>query len=284
MLGRSASFDLPLAALLALASAAPAYAADPNDPLGNEAAVAAPSASTAEEPTDAPAKTDDGDRWEIMVAPYLWASAMKVDISTPQGENVQVDESFTKILSAIKFVFMGALDARKGRFVTVNDLIFLHTGSDTKGSIGPGLVKADTDLRTIVFTSVAGYRVVDKGPMFVDLMAGARLTSMRAELDLTGPLRSVEREKSKTKIGPVIAGRVRVPFNEKWGAALYGDIGGFGITSDISWELIGTVQYDISSHWRLGAGWRHFVAKQDKNDFDTDLKLTGPFLTAAYRF
>ena len=284
MLGRSASFDLPLAALLAVASAAPAYATDPGDPLGNEAAVAAPSASTAEEPTDAPAKTDDGDRWEIMVAPYLWASAMKVDISTPQGENVQVDESFTKILSAIKFVFMGALDARKGRFVTVNDLIFLHTGSDTKGSIGPGLVKADTDLRTIVFTSVAGYRVVDKGPMFVDLMAGARLTSMRAELDLTGPLRSVEREKSKTKIGPVIAGRVRVPFNEKWGAALYGDIGGFGITSDISWELIGTVQYDISSHWRLGAGWRHFVAKQEKDDFDVGLKLTGPFLTAAYRF
>lgn len=279
MLGRSASFDLPLAALLALASAAPAYAADPDDPLGDEGAVAA-----AEEPTAATARTDDGDRWEIMVAPYLWASAMKVDISTPQGENVQVDESFTKILSAIKFVFMGALDARKGRFVTVNDLIFLHTGSDTKGSIGPGLVKADTDLRTIVFTSVAGYRVVDKGPMFVDLMAGARLTSMRAELDLTGPLRSVEREKSKTKIGPVIAARVRVPFSEKWGAALYGDVGGFGITSDISWELIGTVQYDISSHWRLGAGWRHLVAKQDKDDFDVDLKLSGPFLTAAYRF
>ena len=284
MLRRSPSFDLALAALLAAASAAPAYAADPDGLLGNEAAIASPSTGAAEEPIDATAKTDDADRWEVTVAPYLWASSMKVDISTPQGENVQVDESFTKILSAIKFVFMGALDARKGRFVTVQDLIFLHTGSDTKGSIGPGLVKADTDLRTIVFTSVAGYRVVDKGPMFVDLMAGARLTSMRAELDLTGPLRSAERENSKTKIGPVIAGRVRVPFNEKWGAALYGDIGGFGITSDISWELIGTLQYDISSHWRLGAGWRHFVAKQDKSDFDVDLKLTGPFLTAAYRF
>ena len=139
-------------------------------------------------------------------------------------------------------------------------------------------------MRTIVVTSVAGYRLVDKGPMFVDIMAGARLTSMKVELGLSGPLRSVERERSKTMIGPVIAARVRVPFNEKWGAALYGDIGGFGITSDISWELIGTLQYDISSHWRLGAGWRHFVAKQDKSDLDVDLKLTGPFLTAAYRF
>jgi hypothetical protein len=284
MLKRTAFFDLPLAALLVVASAAPAYAADPDDPLSSEVAAATTSTAAAQEPADTPPKPDDGDRWEFTIAPYLWASSMKADISTPQGENVQVDESFTKILSAIKFAFMGAFDARKGRFVTVHDLIFLHTGSSTKGSIGPGLVEADADLRTIVVTSVAGYRVVDKGPMFVDLMAGARLTSMRTELGLTGPLRSVERENSKTKIGPVIAGRVRVPFNEKWGAALYGDVGGFGIVADISWELIGTVQYDISSHWRLGAGWRHLVAKQDKNDFDADLKLSGPFLTAAYRF
>ena len=293
MLELTYSLGLPLAALMAFGSAAPAYAADPDDPLANDATAATPSAATAEEPADSPSDTtsdtapttkgDDG--WEFVVAPYVWASAMKIDIDTPQGEHVQVDESFSDIFSAIKFVFMGAFEARKGRFVNVNDLIFLHTGSNTTGSIGPGLVEADADMRTIMVTSVAGYRVVDKGPMFVDLMAGARLTSMRAELELSGPLNnSVERERSKTKIGPVIAGRVRVPFGDKWGAMLYGDVGGFGVVADISYELIGTIQYDISSQWRLGAGWRYLKAKQDKGDFDIDLKLSGPFLTAAFRF
>ena len=296
MLKLTFSLGLPLAALVTFASAAPAFAADPDDPLANDPAAAATSsetAATAEEPPDSTAgatpdtatETKEDDQWEFTVAPYVWASAMKIDIDTPQGENIRVDESFTDIFSAIKFVFMGAFEARKGRFVNVNDLIFLHTGSNTTGSIGPGLVKANADMRTIMVTSVAGYRVVDKGPMFVDLMAGARLTSMRAELELSGPLdNSVERERSKTKIGPVIAGRVRVPFGEKWGAMLYGDIGGFGIVADISYELIGTVQYDISSQWRLGAGWRYLKAKQDKDDFDIDLKLSGPFLTAAFRF
>ena len=50
---------------------------------------------------------------------------MKADISTPQGEGVDIDQSFTEILSDIKFTFMGALQARRGRFVTVHDLIFL---------------------------------------------------------------------------------------------------------------------------------------------------------------
>ena len=268
-------FGLGLA--LAFAGASAASAAN------NDEALDAAAATTTEQPAATePSPTDD--RWEVTVAPYLWASAMKVDIATPQGENVEIDESFTDILGAIKFVFMGAVEARRGRFVTVTDLIFLSTGSETEGSIGPGLIEADTDMRTIVVTSVAGYRAVDKGPMYVDVMAGARLTSMRAELELTGPLNSVERESSKTKIGPVIAARAHVPFDERWGFGLYCDVGGFGITSDISWELVGTVQYDASEHWRLGAGWRHFVVHQDKGEFDIDLKLTGPFLTAAYRF
>lgn len=120
--------------------------------------------------------------------------------------------------------------------------------------------------------------------MFLDLMAGARITSIEADLQLSGPLQSVERESSKTNIGPVIASRLRLPLGEKWGLAVYGDLGGFGITSDISWQLMGTVQYDASDHWRLLGGWRHFEAHQDKNGFDIDLAIGGPFLAAAYRF
>ena len=108
-------------------------------------------------------------------------------------------------------------------------------------------------MRVITTTHLAGYRVVDKGPLFLDLMAGARITSLKADLDLSGPLRTVERDSSETKIGPVIASRFRMPLGEKWGIELYGDLGGFGVTSDLSWQLLGTVQYEISDHWVLGA-------------------------------
>lgn len=224
------------------------------------------------------------DGWEVMVVPYLWASGMKADISTPQGEGIDIDQSFTDILSDIKFTFMGALQARRGRFVTVHDIIFLNMESTEDGNIGPGLVEAEADMRVLTTTHLAGYRVVDKGPLFVDLMAGARMTSIKADLDLSGPFQTIERGSSKTKVGPVIASRFRVPFGERWGLELYGDLGGFGVTSDLSWQLLGTVQYEISDHWRLGAGWRHFSAEQEKDGFKIDLAMTGPFLAFGYRF
>lgn len=224
------------------------------------------------------------DGWEVMAIPYLWASGMKADISTPQGEGVDIDQSFTEILSDIKFTFMGALQARRGRFVTVNDLIFLSMESKDEGDIGPGLVEAEVDMRVITTTHLAGYRVIDKGPLFLDLMAGARIASIKADLDLSGPLQTVERGSSKTTVGPVIASRFRMPLGERWGIELYGDLGGFGVTSDLSWQLLGTVQYEISDHWVLGGGWRHFSAEQAKNGFKIDLSMSGPFLAFGYRF
>ena len=225
---------------------------------------------------------DDG--WEIMVVPYLWASGMRADISTPQGEGVDIDLSFIEILSDIKFTFMGALQARRGRFVTVHDLIFLSMESKEDGDIGPGLVEAEVDMRVITTTHLVGYRVVDRGPMFLDLMAGARIPSIKADLNLSGPLQTVERDSSATKVGPVIASRFRMPFGEKWGVELYGDLGGFGVTSDLSWQLLGTIQYEISDRWLLGGGWRHFSAEQSNNGFKIDLTMSGPFLAFGYRF
>jgi len=257
------------------AAAAPAIA-----PTGVNLSVAAATASY--DGHGAASGSDEG--WEVAVVPYLWASGMTVDVSTPQGEDIKVEESFTDILGILKFAFMGAVDARKGRFVTLHDLIYLSTESKTSGSIGPGLVEAEVDMKTLSMTHLAGYRVVDKGPLFFDVMAGARITHLKAELELSGPLLSIERESSETKVSPVIASRFRLPLGEKWGFGLYGDLGGFGITADISWQLMGTVQYDLNDHWRMLAGWRHFEAHQDESGFDLDLAIDGPFLTAAYRF
>jgi hypothetical protein len=257
---------------------APAAAETTDSSAYGAAEVGASSLAAAESTT--PAETG----WEFAVTPYLWASATKADVDTPQGEDIEVDESFIDILGKLKFAFMGAFEARRGRFVIVNDLMFLSLESDASGDIGPIPIDADADMRLLTTTHLAGYRVVDKGPLFVDILAGARLTSIKVDLDLDiGPL-SFERDRKKTEIGPVIASRVRFPLSDKWGVAVYGDLGGFGVGADLSWQLLGTVQYEISDHWRLAAGWRHFSAKQGKGDWDVHIKLDGPILGATYRF
>lgn len=230
-----------------------------------------------------PASSGDSG-WEFAVTPYLWAAGTKVKIETPQGENVKVDESFFDILDDLKFAFMGAFEAKHGRFVSVQDLMYLSLGSSADGHIGPIPIEADVDEKLLTTSHLFGYRVVDNGPMFVDLFAGGRITSIKVDLDIDLPLQSFHRSSKKTQFGPMIASRARFPLSDKWGIGVYGDLGGFGVGADLSWQLLGTVQYDISDRWRLLAGWRHFYAKQSKNDFDVHIKLDGPILGVTYRF
>jgi hypothetical protein len=225
-----------------------------------------------------------GSGWEFAVTPYLWAAGMKAKIETPQGEDIKVDESFTDVLGDLKFAFMGAFEAKHGRLVSVQDIIYLSLGSSADAHIGPIPLEADVDEKLFTSTHLFGYRVVDKGPMFVDLFAGARITSVKVDVDLSTPLQTFHRSSKKTEVGPVIASRFRTPLGGRWGAAIYGDIGGFGVAADISWELLGTVQYDLSDRWRFSAGWRHFYARQDKGNFDVHLKLDGPILGATFSF
>src|SRR5687767_80744 len=73
---------------------------------------AAVSASAAQD--GAPAG-DDG--WEFAVTPYLWMSGANIEVETPQGEDIVVDQSFGDVLGDLKFAFMGTFEARKGGFV-----------------------------------------------------------------------------------------------------------------------------------------------------------------------
>jgi hypothetical protein len=83
---------------------------------------------------------------------------------------------------------------------------------------------------------------------------------------------------------PAIAAAATASAEAGWGLAAYGDLGGFGLTSDLTWHLMGTVQYDIGNHWRVAAGYRHVAAKVEKGDTDIQLTLSGPIIGFSYRF
>ena len=226
----------------------------------------------------------DTTNWSFAFTPYLWAASTHAKIKTPQGETIRVRQSFRDLLSDLKFAAMGTFEARRHRFVVVSDLIYLHLGAGASGQLGPIPLKSDVDLKLLSSTNMVGYRVVDKGPMFLDLLAGVRFTRQQLDIGLTIANLEFGRDFNKTSVGPVFASRFRAPLSGRWGAALYGDIGGFGVSSNFSWQLMGTVQYDLSSHWRLAAGWRHFSVHDERRGFDVHLGFDGPVVGVTYRF
>jgi len=230
--------------------------------------------------------TTDEQGWEFSAGPYLWMSSLKGDMGVvPEVEPVGIDFSFGDIFHHMKFALMGKFDARHGRFIATGDLLFLKmSASDDIEIRDVDFLDVKLTSSTFLTTVTAGYRAVDKDRMFLDLLAGGRLNVMKTGLDLTGPQRSFSGSETETWIDPVIAARFQVPLGKHWAARTYGDVGGFGVGSHFTWQLVGGVEYDVSSRWTLSAGWRHLDIDYDHQGFVFDAAMDGPILGAVYQF
>jgi hypothetical protein len=187
--------------------------------------------------------------------------------------------SFGDVLEALKFAFMGAAEARRDRVIILGDLTFIHM--DAKKGIGirdPDFLEAELDSRTAEITLLGGYRVVNQGPVAIDLLAGGRMNFFKATLQLEGPNRSADGSETQKWMDPIIAARAHAPLGGKWAFSVYGDLGGIFFGSDITWQGVASVDYQISRRMSLGAGWRYFKVNYDDGDFLYDVAQSGPLV------
>jgi hypothetical protein len=226
-------------------------------------------------------ETNDG-KWHFATLGYIFFAGAhgKTTPRTPLSP-VDVDLSFGDVLKAFKFAFMGAAELRKDRLVFLGDLMWVHLG-ESQGLTARDRNFADVkiDSKTTAITALGGYRVVDKGPVIVDLLAGGRLNGNKQAVHYRGTLLDVSASVSKTWIDPIVATRILAPLGGKTSLSLYGDIGGFGIGSDLTWQGIATVNYQINHKMTLGAGWRYFKINYDDSDgFLYNVAQSGPIIS-----
>ena len=244
-----------------------------------------PAATDAQEPQPPPAQTElappSKKKWEFATLGYVWLAGAwgETDVVGP-AEPVDLDLPFGKVLKAFKFAFMGAADARRDRIVALGDLTFIHL--DANEGIGirdPDFLEAELDSRTAEITLVGGYRVVNNGPVKVDLLAGGRMNFFKTTLQLDGPNRSLDGSKKEQWLDPLIAARIQAPLGGKWGFAAYGDLGGIIFGSDVTWQLAPGVTYQINHKMSVGLGWRYYKVNYDHGDFLYNIHQSGPLIT-----
>jgi hypothetical protein len=225
--------------------------------------------------------------WQFSASPYLWLSGLKGDVGVSEEvEPVAVDLSFfDDILSNLKFAAMGTFDARHGRFVASGDVMYISLkASDNIDIREVDFLDVELRSKTFITTATAGYRAVAQDGLSLDVLGGARVNSMTTGLDLTGPQRSFSGSKTKTWVDPIVAVRFQAPIAPNLSVRTYGDIGGFGISSHLTWQLRGELQYDVSSRWSLTGGWRHLKTDYENNGYVYDTAMDGPILGAVYQF
>ena len=76
-------------------------------------------------------------------------------------------------------------------------------------------------------------------------------------------------------VDPYVGVRGRLNLTDAVYAAGRADIGGFGVGSDVAWQLFGGVGVQMTERVDLEAGWRHLAFDYDKDDVRLDLALSG---------
>ncbi len=84
-------------------------------------------------------------------------------------------------------------------------------------------------------------------------------------------------ESSHNWIDPLVGLRTQVSWPSGWLLLAEGDVGGFGLASDLSWHLLGSVGRRLSRSLTVHAGWKILDVDYQTSDFTFDVRMSGPF-------
>jgi hypothetical protein len=236
--------------------------------------------------------------WQFEITPYLFGAGLdgKVGVATGIGDvTADVDASFSELLENLDSGFMALFEARKGKWMYAFEGVYFklkdERASSWQGPLGNTNTNSlDATVTEQIYQLTAGYRTLDERTK-VDVLGAARYTQLDVDLNLaftTGAdlLPDGSRGTSKTQSwwDPVIGVRVLQPFAEAWTFVGYADIGGFGVGSDLTYQLLACLNWQFARSWTAKAGYRHLYQDYDDNGFIWDMTSSGFYLGAGFRF
>lgn len=115
--------------------------------------------------------------------------------------------------------------------------------------------------------------------------AKARRAVAKAEKALAKEIERALRESipselsgSKDWVDPFIGVRGYYHFTDRFYATAKADIGGFGISSDLAWQLYGALGYNLSKRTTLELGYKYMAVDYTSGGFTNDVATSGVFL------
>ncbi len=224
----------------------------------------------------ASAESLDSDAWEHRLAVHLWGAGLDGKTGNKfAGSEIGVE--FSDIMKNFEGGFMFDYRGKRGKWGVGIDGIYLNI------SPSPDRPPADVDLKQWIVDATGRYEV-DKG---LELLAGARFVDIDVEAKLNLPVPTSDIKGDESWVDPIFGAEYRGSFHDKWPYLLHGDIGGFGVSSDLTWQLAGYVGYQPSERWIFYGGYRHLKIDYESdgsNKFFYDIAISGPLLGIGFNF
>ncbi len=215
-------------------------------------------------------------QWTFNFTPYAWVPWIQGDMAV-KGRQFNVDVTPVEILEnldKLNFMWISYMEARRGPLSLYADIFYANFGGTTSfirsrsrsphvsGTLGAA---ASADYETAIVEAGGAYEIArwpaswhsgSAGYTAFDLLAGARYWHQETDVSvsLTGtvvvdPGLTITGSRARAASGsvdwvdPFIGARLRHHMGPGEEIVLKGDIGGFGVGSQFSWQLLGAYNW-----------------------------------------
>ena len=242
-------------------------------------ALAGSSGPIIEQPATPPAEVSP---WEFRMALYGWAEGLDGDIGF-LGKTASVDVGFSDIVKELDMGFMGAFQVSRGRWSLVTDLVYADIGADDKIAD----ISMDFKEQQILGNLTINYEAMKTESMVLFLYAGARVNWMDITLELDDsktPNKDFNESNSQSWVDPIIGARFAADLSEKFFFYTSGDIGGFDVSSQLTWQAMAGFGYRVTDNGSLLLGYRAIGTDYTDGGFTYDVVASGPTIGFEYKF
>jgi opacity protein-like surface antigen len=234
---------------------------------------------------EAPPELPQESGWTFTVAPYLWMAGIEGSIAQFGFAPVDVDASFIDILENFDIGAMAVAEARNGPFGIAMDFQYTKLSVEADTPLGLAAERVEVESETLTALLAGEYRIFETDAASVDLMAGGRLWSVETTIDPRGgPADGLFFSDGDTWVDPIVGARGRADLSDSFYLTGWGMIGGFGVNSDFTWDVMGALGYEVTDSISMIGGYRALGVDYADGDFVFDVVQHGPILGAVFRF
>jgi len=218
--------------------------------------------------------------WSCRVAIYGWAESLKGEIGV-LDHTAKVDLSFKDILKHFNMGFMGAVEVGYKRWSFLADSVYAEiSGSDSRRNIYVHL-----DDKQYLGNFIVAYEVMRTDSMKFDVYGGARVNWIKSSLDISDHRRlDFHGSATESWVDPIIGARFQTELPSNFFFRTVGDVGGFGVSSQFTWQAMAGLGYSFHEHGNLLLGYRALGTNYTNGGFTYDLIAHGPVLGYEFRF
>jgi hypothetical protein len=204
--------------------------------------------------------------WSFSITPYLWAAGIDGDTAAA-GTGSEIDTGYRFLsLDNLDLAIATAVEARKGKWSVLLDAMYV----DFSDTFDRTLLSTDAEVSGGYVEASAAYPAAHIAGL--DLIFGFRYVGLQASVQLTpGP----SAESRESWLDPLVGARFSHEFNDRWSVTLRGDVGGFGVSSELTTNVAAILGLRVTDAMTLRFGYRALQMDFEDDQFVLDALVQG---------